>query len=595
MTAAVPPLPGFDGVLAQAGSENFPVAARFLPAQLRSDLMAIYGYARFVDDIGDDNALEPAGKLELLNLVDADVTRLFAGDQPQLPAVEAFVGARDAGWLPEEPLRRLIEANRLDQRASCYQTFDDLRAYCTLSADPVGRLVLAAIGIATPERVALSDQVCTALQLAEHWQDVAEDRARGRVYLPQEDLRRFGVSDADLLAEHAGPALRELLAFEVARAMALLNAGAPLVRLVPGRPRLAIAGFVAGGRAALQAIADAEFDVLAGPPKASKPRVLRSAVRVLASRAKPGEPKAGPGESKAGPDGPAAAPVAPDVAAAYAECDRIMVDAAKNFSYGIKLLAPEKRGALAAVYAFARRIDDIGDGDLPDDEKLRLLEEARHDIKAIGEPTSDPVLLALGDAASRLPIPVTAFLELVDGCELDVRGARYESFPDLVHYCRCVAGSIGRLSTGVFEPSDPIAAGPLADALGVALQLTNILRDVREDLNNGRVYLPQDELDAAGVTLRLDDNGNIADSDGRVAALIREQTTRAEKWYADGLQLLPLLDARSAACCAAMSGIYHRLLKRIADDPDLVLRQRISLPKWDKAYLAARSLATSRR
>ena len=272
-----------------------------------------------------------------------------------------------------------------------------------------------------------------------------------------------------------------------------------------------------------------------------------------------------------------------------------MVDAAKNFSYGIRLLAPEKRGALAAVYAFARRIDDIGDGDLPDDEKLRLLEEARHDIKAIGEPTSDPVLLALGDAASRLPIPIPAFLELVDGCELDVRGARYASFPDLVHYCRCVAGSIGRLSTGVFEPSDPIAAGPLADALGVALQLTNILRDVREDLNNGRVYLPQDELDAAGVTLRLDDKGNIADPDGRVAALIREQTARAEKWYADGLQLLPLLDARSAACCAAMSGIYHRLLKRIAHDPDLVLRQRISLPKWEKAYLAARSLATSRR
>ena len=588
MTAAVPPLPGFEGVLAQAGSENFPVAARFLPTQLRSDLMAIYGYARFVDDIGDDNALEPAGKLELLNLVDADVTRLFAGDQPQLPAVEAFVGARDAGWLPEEPLRRLIEANRLDQRASCYQTFDDLRAYCTLSADPVGRLVLAAIGIATPERVALSDQVCTALQLAEHWQDVAEDRARGRVYLPQEDLRRFGVSDADLLAEHAGPALRELLAFEVARAMELLNAGAPLVRLVPGRPRLAIAGFVAGGRAALQAIADAEFDVLAGPPKASKPRVLRSAVRVLASRAKAAEP---PTES----GGPATAAVEPNVAAAYAECDRIMVGAAKNFSYGIKLLAPEKRGALAAVYAFARRIDDIGDGDLPDDEKLRQLEEARHDIKAIGEPTSDPVLVALGDAAGRLPIPIPAFLELVDGCELDVRGETYPSFPDLVHYCRCVAGSIGRLSTGVFEPFDPIAAGPLADALGVALQLTNILRDVREDLNNGRVYLPQDELDAAGVTLRLDLNGNIADSDGRVAALIREQTTRAEKWYADGLQLLPLLDARSAACCAAMSGIYHRLLKRIADEPDVVLRQRISLPKWEKAYLAARSVATSRR
>jgi phytoene synthase len=272
-----------------------------------------------------------------------------------------------------------------------------------------------------------------------------------------------------------------------------------------------------------------------------------------------------------------------------------MVSAAKNFSYGIRLLAPDKRGALAAVYAFARRIDDIGDGDLPSDEKLRLLDEARRDIKAIGGPTSDPVLLALGDAASRLPIPIPAFLELVEGCELDVRGARYETFPELLHYCRCVAGSIGRLSTGVFEASDPGLAEQLADSLGVALQLTNILRDIREDLGNGRIYLPQDELDAAGVVLRLDGNGNVADDDGRVAALVREQASRAEKWYRDGMRLLPLLERRSAASCAAMAGIYHRLLGRIEREPQAVLSRRVSLPAWEKAYLAARSLIGARR
>jgi phytoene synthase len=291
--------------------------------------------------------------------------------------------------------------------------------------------------------------------------------------------------------------------------------------------------------------------------------------------------------------GPAATP--PELAAAYAACEQIMVSAAKNFSYGIRLLAPDKRRALAAVYAFARRVDDIGDGALPADEKLRLLDEARRDIKAVGGSTSDPVLIALGDAASRLPIPVPAFLELIDGCELDVRGTTYPTFPDLVHYCRCVAGSIGRLSTGVFEPSDPIAAESLSDALGVALQLTNILRDVREDLQNGRVYLPQDELDAAGVVLRLDAEGNVADVNGRVSTLVREQAARAEKWYAGGLQLLPLLDRRSGASCAAMAGIYHRLLRRIAKDPQAVLRRRISLPAWEKAYLAARSMAKVRR
>ncbi len=293
---------------------------------------------------------------------------------------------------------------------------------------------------------------------------------------------------------------------------------------------------------------------------------------------------------------------ASEIAAAYVECERIMRAAAKNFQYGIRLLAPEKRGALAAVYAYARRIDDIGDGTLPAPEKLRLLDDARREVKAIGSDTDDAVLIALSDAAARLPIPVPAFLELIDGCELDVRGASCPTFPDLVHYCRCVAGSIGRLSTGVFEASDPVVADPLADTLGVALQLTNVLRDIREDLHNGRVYLPQDELDAAGVALRLDGAGNVingtdtdATGQARLISLIREQAARAEKWYADGLQLLPTLDARSAACCSAMAGIYHRLLGRIARDPGAVLTQRLSLPAWEKAYLAARSVVQSRR
>jgi 15-cis-phytoene synthase len=284
----------------------------------------------------------------------------------------------------------------------------------------------------------------------------------------------------------------------------------------------------------------------------------------------------------------------PEIAAAYAECERIMLAAAKNFSYGIRLLAPDKRGALAAVYALARRIDDIGDGYLPAAEKLRLLDDARRDIKAIGGPASDPVLRALGDAAARLPIPVPAFLELVEGCEFDVRGTSYETFPDLVHYCRCVAGSIGRLSTGVFEATDPGAAESLADSLGVALQLTNILRDIREDLANGRVYLPKDELDAAGVVLRLDDHGNVVDENGRVSDLVREQARRAEKWYAEGLQLLPLLDRRSAACCAAMAGIYRQLLERIAADPRQVMVGRLSLPRRDKLQVAARALVGGR-
>jgi squalene synthase HpnC len=285
MTAAAPALQALDGVLAKAHSENFPVALWFLPKQLRADLLAIYGYARFVDDIGDEDTVATSVRLAMLDLVDADVTNLFAGGDASLPAVAALTAGLRAGRVSETPLRRLVEANRVDQHTDRYETFDELRHYCTLSADPVGHLVLAALRLATPDRVELSDKICTALQLAEHWQDVAEDLRRGRVYLPQEDLRRFGVSDDDLRAPHASPAVKTLMAFEVARARYLLGQGAPLIAMVPGRGKVAIAGFVAGGRAALHAITAADFDVLAGTPKPTKQRTLREAVGVLTSRA----------------------------------------------------------------------------------------------------------------------------------------------------------------------------------------------------------------------------------------------------------------------------------------------------------------------
>ena len=188
---------------------------------------------------------------------------------------------------------------------------------------------------------------------------------------------------------------------------------------------------------------------------------------------------------------------APDVRAAYEHCEQVTKTQARNFSYGIMLLPGDKRRALSAVYAYARRIDDIGDGDLPPADKLTALAAAREEIGDLiagaTPPADDLVLLALADAADRMPIPLAAFGELIEGCEADVRGTVYETFDDLEHYCRCVAGAIGRLSLGVFGTSDPVAAPRLADALGVALQLTNILRDIREDLGNGRVYLPAED------------------------------------------------------------------------------------------------------
>jgi phytoene synthase len=250
-----------------------------------------------------------------------------------------------------------------------------------------------------------------------------------------------------------------------------------------------------------------------------------------------------------------------------------------------------KRRALSAVYAFARRVDDIGDGEQPAAERLAGLAGVRAQLGRLDQPGDDPVLIALADTALRTGLPVPAFHELIDGCEADVRGTEYQTFEDLHVYCRCVAGSIGRLSLAVFGSADRSVTEPLADSLGVALQLTNILRDVLEDRRNGRIYLPTEDLKRFGVTFDLDANGQFTDDTDRLSALIEFEAARAQDWYADGLRLLPMLDRRSRACTGAMAGIYHRLLDRFMARPWLVLRDRVSLPGWEKAVVAARSLA----
>ena len=265
-------------VLPQARRENFPVAFALLPPRARRELRAIYGYARLVDDAGDEAR---GDRTALLDWLEADVDRLFEG-KPEHPLLGRLVPVVRRHSLPREPFLDLIEANRRDQSVSRYPTFDDLVGYCRLSANPVGRLVLGVMDAGTPERVAASDAVCTALQLAEHWQDVAEDYRRGRIYLPLEDMARFGVGESDLAAPPAGEALRRLLAFEVERARELLGAGVGLVRSLSGWRRLAIAGYVGGGRAALAAIEAAGYDALSGPPRPSRLAKLRGLNSVLA-------------------------------------------------------------------------------------------------------------------------------------------------------------------------------------------------------------------------------------------------------------------------------------------------------------------------
>jgi squalene synthase HpnC len=281
----------------QRRAENFPVALRLLPRALRADLVAVYDAARVIDDLGDGGSSSIAGsaggdRIAQLEQFRADLATIWDGGTPQHPVLQRLVPTVAAHDLDREPFEKLVQANLLDQQVHRYATYAQLREYCILSADPVGRIVLALFGIDTakvpdPAAAELSDRICTALQLIEHWQDVAEDRRAGRVYLPREDLIAFGVTEAELDAPRASPSLRRLMAFQITRATELLDSGAPLVRLLHGWARLAVAGYVAGGRAALDALRRADGDVLTGPPRPRRRDVLRhllGALQVLPTR-----------------------------------------------------------------------------------------------------------------------------------------------------------------------------------------------------------------------------------------------------------------------------------------------------------------------
>jgi squalene synthase HpnC len=282
VTMSAPQAPGAADVLAQARHENFPVASRVLPPAARAHLMAIYGFARLVDDIGDE---AEGDRGALLDWVEHELRLAYTGE-PTHPLMRTLARTIRACDLPADPFERLIAANRQDQVTTRYRDLDELLAYCHLSAAPVGELVLRVFGLATPERIERSDQVCAGLQIVEHLQDIREDRALGRIYLPQADMRRCGCVEADLDAPTASTALRGVLAIEARAARRLLAAGPGLVRDLPLRPALAVAAFVAGGRAALDALERAHWEVMAADPRPSRLTMVRALGRTLREAAK---------------------------------------------------------------------------------------------------------------------------------------------------------------------------------------------------------------------------------------------------------------------------------------------------------------------
>jgi squalene synthase HpnC len=593
--------------LAHTHYENFHVATWFLPKALQPHFYSIYAYCRISDDLGDE-VPDKSAALALLDLWGRELDACYEG-RARHPVFVALAETIRACAIPKEPFADLLVAFRQDQTVTRYATMDDVLGYCRYSANPVGRLVLYACGEAGPEaketNFKLSDSTCSALQLANFWQDVRVDFAKGRVYLPQEDMRRFGVSD-EMIARgvttpefRATPEFRELMRYEVDFARSLFEQGLPLIGKVNRDLALDLDLFSRGGLEILHAIERRDYDVLSARPAISKSTKLALAARALFGKALPFLRLSARSTRKT-----VQARTAPsrdlDLARAYAACRTIAKREAKNFYYAFVALPLERRNAICAVYAFMRQADDLADDEsLSRQERRRRLDSwlAAWHQAAKGAATSDPVFLAVRDAARRFEIPLVLLDELVTGVILDLdhvpTGAphTYATFDDLYRYCYLVASVVGLVCIRIFGYRD-LRAEKLAEETGIAFQLTNILRDVAEDAARNRVYLPLKELTHHGVTLdsllhRAKDAPPTTGQREVFAAIAR----LAERYYRAARFLLPLIDPVSRPALWVLVSIYHALLKRIERANYDVFTRRASVPLLQKLAILFVGLA----
>lgn len=594
-------LPSLDSILERASKENFPVAPLWLPRRVRAHLRAFYGFARLVDWLGDESPGPRENHLRWL----ASQMRAAREGQPSHPIVSRAWRSFSALGLDDQPAFDLLEANLADQRHEPMRTWDDLRAYCQLSAAPVGRFVLGLFSCDHEPLVSLSDDVCSALQVIEHLQDIGEDAAAGRIYLPAELLSSHGVQPSELRVAPASGALVGAISEAARRCADLLSSGTSLVARLPWRARPLVAGYVAGGMSTLQALERAGFDPLSSKVEPAKSRTIRSAAGLLLASSTWNKKPVIIG----GSEGFVARAIAhrseSHVTEAYRRCEEVVSSQARNFALGMKILARPERNFMHAIYALARRIDDIGDSTGPIEERLSALEQIRARLSSTsgtGE-GDDFVFVALADARSRFRAGTDEWLDawgdLLDGCEADVvssapgaddasGSSRFETLDDLVAYCRQVAGSIGRLTVGVLgvDFGSRRAAMQRADALGVALQLTNILRDIKEDrIQLGRVYLPREALEHFGI------DPWALEPEDRLATLVLEECQVIRDWYAQGFLLLEQLSGRARACVATLAGVYYELLGVIQADPRGALAHRASVSGKNKAKVLASALA----
>ncbi len=593
--------------------ENFNVVSWLLPRDLHQHFYNVYAYCRWSDDLGDEVA-DPARALQLLDAWEDELRLIYkdgAGpSHPVLIALRETIRAKD---IPLQPFCDLLRAFRRDQAVKRYATWDDVFDYCVYSANPVGRLVLYLCGYRDEARQKLSDYTCTALQLANFWQDVSRDLEKGRIYIPLEALSAHGLTETDIVEKRFDARYAALMKSLIARTRELFRAGQPLAQTVERFLRVDLEMFSGGGLAILDAIEASGYNTLEHRPSLSKwtqAKLLgKTLVRSAFSRGGNSQPAAvDPTDAltlaSASSDNAHESAVPRDrgviklrpysdaVRESYAECNRVARAARSSFYLAFFGLRKEKRNALCALYAFMRLIDDVSDepGDLESKRQALARWRGMLDQAIGGETSGHAVLPALADTIERFQIPTRYFHDLILGAEMDLTVTAYATFDRLSEYCYRVAGTVGLTCLHVFGFSDP-KAPDLAERLGLAFQLTNIIRDVGSDYAMGRIYLPQEDLDRFGI--RAEELRGPATP--KLQELLAFEAERAWQMYREGAPLVGRVNADSRATLWALVRTYSSLLARIEEREYDVFSGRVSLSSAEKIqYLLTAGLAARR-
>jgi len=582
--------------------ENFNVVSWLLPKDLHQHFYNVYAYCRWADDLGDE-VPQKERALELLDWWERELDDCYHG-RPSHPVFVALRETITAKNIPKQPFADLLRAFRQDQNVKRYPTWDSIIGYCVYSANPVGRLVLYLCGYRDQERQAMSDATCTALQLANFWQDVERDLEKGRIYIPLDIAAAHGLTAADIVDRRFDERYVQLMKDLIARTRLLFAQGAPLAKTVNGRLSVDLEMFSRGGVAVLDAIESMGYDTLHNRPAISKAKQVGLLGRSLLTHLvqKPTYSEADPGgfsfqgAHDAGPQSNIS------VSGSYDECHRIARAAHSNFYYAFFLLPKPRRDALAALYAFMRLVDDVADEGHDLAAKQRGLADWRAALddavtgevqlvdgatalKALTPTGAAEVLPALVDTMEHFKMPARYLHDLISGAEMDLTLRNYPTFDRLREYCYRVAGTVGLTCTHVFGFRDSRALD-LAERLGLAFQLTNIIRDVHDDYAHGRVYLPEEDLTRYGVSRQ--DFGKSEATLG-VRELLRFEADRAWQCYEEGRVLLGLIDAESRGALWLLVHTYSALLARIEAVDFAVFGERVRLSKAEKMLFIAKA------